>query len=43
MDAISEFVLFRTIVEEGGISAAARRLESSPAALETKLGVRLAG
>jgi LysR family transcriptional activator of dmlA len=49
LDAISEFALFRTIVEEGGISAAALRLESSPAAvsrrlsaLEAKLGVRLA-
>ncbi len=49
MDPISEFSLFRTIVEAGGISAAALVLQSSPAAvsrhlsaLETRLGVRLA-
>jgi LysR family transcriptional activator of dmlA len=49
LDAISDFALFRAIVDAGGISAAALALESSPAAvsrrltaLETKLGVRLA-
>jgi DNA-binding transcriptional LysR family regulator len=49
MDAISDFGLFRAIVEAGGISAAALALQSSPpavsrrlAALETKFGVRLA-
>jgi LysR family transcriptional regulator, transcriptional activator for dmlA len=49
MDSISGLALFRTIVESGGISAAARRLQSSPpavsrglASLEARLGVRLA-
>jgi len=49
LDAISEFALFRSIVDAGGISAAALTLQSSPAAvsrrlaaLEAKLGVRLA-
>ena len=49
MDAISDFALFRAIVEAGGISAGALALQSSPAAvsrrltaLETKLAVRLA-
>jgi len=49
LDAISDFALFRAIVEAKGISAAAFALQSSPAAvsrrltaLETKLGVRLA-
>jgi LysR family transcriptional activator of dmlA len=49
VDSISEFALFRTIVEAGSISAAALTLQSSPAAvsrrltaLESKLGVRLA-
>jgi hypothetical protein len=49
VDAISDFALFRSIVEAGGISAAALVLQSSPAAvsrcltaLEVKLGVRLA-
>jgi LysR family transcriptional regulator, transcriptional activator for dmlA len=49
LDAISDFALFRAIVDAGGISAAALALESSPAAvsrrltaLEAKLGVRLA-
>ena len=49
MDEVSEFALFRAIVETGGISAAALALQSSPAAvsrrlsaLESKLGVRLA-
>jgi DNA-binding transcriptional LysR family regulator len=49
VDPISEFALFRAIVDAGGISAAALTLQSSPAAvsrrltaLETKLGVRLA-
>ena len=49
MDSISEFALFRAIVDAGGISAAALALQSSPAAvsrrlttLEAKLGVRLA-
>jgi LysR family transcriptional regulator, transcriptional activator for dmlA len=49
LDAISDFALFRAIVEAGGISAAALALQSSPAAvsrrltaLETRLGVRLA-
>src|ERR1700746_2138228 len=48
-DAISDFALFRAIVNAGGISAAAVVLQSSPAAvsrrltaLEGKLGVRLA-
>ena len=48
MDAISDFALFRAIVDAGGISAASL-LQSSPAAvsrrltaLEAKLGVRLA-
>jgi DNA-binding transcriptional LysR family regulator len=49
MDAIADFALFRAVVETGGVSAAARLLESSPpavsrrlAALEQRLGVRLA-
>jgi LysR family transcriptional activator of dmlA len=49
VDSISEFALFRAIVDAGGISAAALALQSSPAAvsrrltaLEAKLGVRLA-
>jgi LysR family transcriptional regulator, transcriptional activator for dmlA len=49
LDAISDFALFRAIVDAGGISAAALDLQSSPAAvsrrltaLEAKLGVRLA-
>ncbi|MBJ9696799.1 LysR family transcriptional regulator [Burkholderia cenocepacia] len=49
MDNISEFALFRTIVQSGGISAGALALHSSPpavsrrlAALEKRLGVRLA-
>jgi LysR family transcriptional regulator, transcriptional activator for dmlA len=49
MDAISDFEIFRAIVESGGISAAADALQSSPpavsrrlASLEEKLGVRLA-
>ncbi len=49
MDSISEFALFRAIVDAGGISAAALALQSSPAAvsrrltaLEARLGVRLA-
>jgi LysR family transcriptional regulator, transcriptional activator for dmlA len=49
MNAVSDLVLFRTIVESGGISAAAIALQSSPAAvsrglsaLEGRLGVRLA-
>jgi len=49
LHAISDFALFRAIVEAGGISAGALVLQSSPAAvsrrltaLETKLGVRLA-
>ncbi len=49
MDSISEFALFRAIVDAGGITAAALALQSSPAAvsrrltaLESKLGVRLA-
>ena len=49
MDAISDFALFRAIVDAGGISAAALVLGSSPAAvsrrlsaLEARLGVRLA-
>jgi DNA-binding transcriptional LysR family regulator len=49
LDDVSEFALFRAIVETGGISAAALALQSSPAtvsrrlsALEAKLGVRLA-
>jgi LysR family transcriptional regulator, transcriptional activator for dmlA len=49
LDSVSEFALFHTIVETGGISAAALALQSSPAAvsrrlsaLEAKLGVRLA-
>lgn len=49
MDSISDFALFRAIVESGSISAAALALQSSPAAvsrrlsaLEARLGVRLA-
>jgi LysR family transcriptional regulator, transcriptional activator for dmlA len=49
LDAISDFELFRSIVDAGGISAGALALQSSPAAvsrrlseLERKLGVRLA-
>jgi LysR family transcriptional regulator, transcriptional activator for dmlA len=49
VDSISEFALFRAIVDAGSISAAALTLQSSPAAvsrrlsaLEAKLGVRLA-
>jgi LysR family transcriptional regulator, transcriptional activator for dmlA len=49
LDEVSEFALFRAIVETGGISAAAAALQSSPAAvsrrlsaLEARLGVRLA-
>ena len=49
MDEVSEFALFRAIVETGRISAAAAALQSSPAAvsrrlsaLEARLGVRLA-
>jgi DNA-binding transcriptional LysR family regulator len=49
LDEVSEFALFRAIVDAGGISAAALTLQSSPAAvsrrlaaLEAKLGVRLA-
>ena len=49
MDNISEFALFRAIVQSGGISAGAFALHSSPpvvsrrlAALERRLGVRLA-
>lgn len=49
MDSISEFALFRAIVDAGGISAAALTLRSSPpavsrrlTALESRLGVRLA-
>jgi DNA-binding transcriptional LysR family regulator len=49
MDAIGDLALFRSIVEAGGISAAALALQSSPAAvsrrlsaLEARLGVRLA-
>lgn len=49
MDTISDFEVFRAIVDSGGISAAAEALQSSPpavsrrlAALEEKLGVRLA-
>jgi LysR family transcriptional activator of dmlA len=49
LDSISDFALFRAIVESGGISAAALALQSSPAAvsrrlsaLEARLGVRLA-
>jgi LysR family transcriptional activator of dmlA len=49
LDAISDFAVFRAIVDAGGISAAALVLQSSPAAvsrrltaLEAKLGVRLA-
>jgi len=49
LDPISDFALFRAIVNAGGISAAAVVLQSSPAAvsrrltaLEGKLGVRLA-
>jgi LysR family transcriptional regulator, transcriptional activator for dmlA len=49
MDTISDFEVFRAIVDAGGISAAAEALQSSPpavsrrlAALEEKLGVRLA-
>jgi DNA-binding transcriptional LysR family regulator len=49
MDTISDFEVFRAIVDSGGISAAAEALQSSPpavsrrlASLEKKLGVRLA-
>jgi LysR family transcriptional regulator, transcriptional activator for dmlA len=49
VDSISDFALFRAVVDAGGISAAALTLQSSPAAvsrrlaaLEAKLGVRLA-
>jgi DNA-binding transcriptional LysR family regulator len=49
VEPISEFALFRAIVEAGGISPAALKLKSSPAAvsrrlsaLEARLGVRLA-
>jgi LysR family transcriptional regulator, transcriptional activator for dmlA len=49
MDTISDFEVFRAIVDAGGISAAAEALQSSPpavsrrlAALEERLGVRLA-
>ncbi len=49
MGSISEFALFRAIVNSGGITAAALALQSFPAAvsrrlsaLEAKLGVRLA-
>jgi LysR family transcriptional activator of dmlA len=49
LDEISDFALFRAIVDAGGISAAALALQSSPpavsrrlSALEAKLGVRLA-
>lgn len=49
MDPISEFELFRAIVDAGGVTAAAAALQSSPpvvsrrlAALEARLGVRLA-
>lgn len=49
MDNISEFALFRAVVEAGGISAAALVLDSSPpavsrrlAGLEARLGVQLA-
>ena len=49
MDAISDFELFRAIVDAGGITAGSLSLRSSPAAvsrrlttLEAKLGVRLA-
>jgi DNA-binding transcriptional LysR family regulator len=49
VDSISEFALFRAIVDAGGISPAALKLRSSPAAvsrrlsaLEARLGVRLA-
>jgi LysR family transcriptional regulator, transcriptional activator for dmlA len=49
MDTISDFEVFRAIVDTGGISAAAEALQSSPpavsrrlAALEERLGVRLA-
>src|ERR1700742_3358090 len=48
-DGIGDIELFFTIVEAGGISAPARRLDSSPtavsrrlSALEARLGVRLA-
>ena len=49
MDDINDFRLFARVVEAGSLSAAARLLDSSPAAmsrrlgaLETRLGVRLA-
>jgi LysR family transcriptional regulator, transcriptional activator for dmlA len=49
LDDVSEFALFRAIVDHGSISAAALALQSSPpavsrrlSALEEKLGVRLA-
>src|SRR5271166_2990556 len=49
MDSVGELELFATIVDAGGVSAAARTLGSSPpavsrrlAALEARLGVRLA-
>jgi regulatory helix-turn-helix LysR family protein len=49
LDVISDFELFRAIVDAGSISAGALALQSSPAAvsrrlseLERKLGVRLA-
>jgi LysR family transcriptional activator of dmlA len=49
MDVISDFAVFRAIVEAGGVSAAAEVLQSSPpavsrrlAALEMRLGVKLA-
>src|ERR1700747_2218757 len=49
LDAISDFALFRAIVDAGGISAPALLVQSPPAAvsrrltaLEAKLGVRLA-
>ena len=37
MDAISDFALFRAIVDAGGISAAALVLQSSPAAVSRRL------
>jgi LysR family transcriptional activator of dmlA len=49
LDDVSDLALFRTIVDAGGISAAALLLQSSPpavsrrlSALEAKLGVKLA-
>jgi LysR family transcriptional regulator, transcriptional activator for dmlA len=49
LSSISDFALFRAIVDSGGISAAALALDSSPpavsrrlAALEARLGVQLA-